>query len=85
MKNFIKNNGQWIRIFVISAAVIFAAGKICNSHSELCRKVETKVNKEIFELENKHRDEQLKQINEQLKRIEGKVDAIITHECKTSP
>jgi hypothetical protein len=82
MKDFFKNNGHWIRIGIISAAVIFAAGKISNSHSELCRKVEKKVNKEIFELENKHRDNQLQQINEQLKRIEDKVDAII---AKTSP
>jgi hypothetical protein len=77
MKNFLKNNGQWLRAIVIFAAVIFAAGKICSSYIELCRKVEVKVDKEIYELQINH-------ITEQLNRIEGKVDAIIDREYQKS-
>ena len=78
MKNFIKNNGQWIRVCVILAVIIFAAGKIHNSHTALCREIETKLDKELY-------DRELTQVRKQLDRIEEKVDALINREYKNIP
>jgi len=71
MKNFIKNNGHWLRLSILCAAIIFAAGRITQSHAELCKKVDRKVEKELY---YEHRQADRRELDLQLERIEAKID-----------
>ncbi len=73
MKNFIKNNRHWLKIVIVIATIIFAAGRISNSYDHLCKEVNNKVDKEIYELDRRHLEREL---DLRLQRIEEKIDAI---------
>jgi len=79
MKKFLKNNGHWIRAVVIFCAVIFAAGKITNSHAELCRAVEKKIDKEVYQANFQAILRELDQLQQNQKRIEAKLDNAVAN------
>lgn len=70
MKDFLKNNGHIIRILLFLAIVIFAAGRLHTIQAELCRQIKLKLDRDLYERDRTH-------LQEQLKRIEVKIDALI--------
>lgn len=73
MRNDLKQAGPWIRIALILAVLIFTAGKISQGYEQLCKRVDAKLDKEIY-----NRDQQAlrREITLQLQRIEEKIDAL---------
>lgn len=73
MKEFCKSKTVWLKVIIISAGIIFGAGRISHSFDQLKEQVKSKLDKEIYERDCQHFQREL---DLRLGRIEEKIDAL---------
>lgn len=73
MRNFLKKNGNLIQLIMFLIIVIFAAGE----QTVAVRQVDKKLDREVYNADKDHWQRELVQLQEQLNRIEVKIDAAI--------
>jgi len=84
MPNLKNKFGQWIPVLVLSICGLFAAGRISSTQAELCRQVKQKLNTEIYDRDQAHRQREFDRFQKQLDRIEEKLDAL-NNQLKGNP
>lgn len=84
VKKFLENKyRQWLSILLLMAAGLIAAGKAYHEHTELCDKIELKIDRELYDRDQQHFGEKLQDIKDTVARIEEKLDGIILGKYKT--
>jgi len=76
MRNLKNNVAQWIPIAIVLFGSLFAAGQIANTQANLVREIKTKLNAELYDKDQGHRQREFDRLQIQLDRIEEKIDAI---------
>lgn len=77
--------GQWVPIVILLVCGLLAAGRISSTQAILCRTINQKLDKEIYDRDQKHRQRELDRFQAQLDRIEEKLDNVLTTSHKGNP
>jgi len=74
----LKNNlTQWFPVVILLLGGLFAAGRITNTQSNLVQEIKTKLDIEIYDSERGHWRREFDRLQQQLDRIEEKIDAFL--------
>lgn len=85
MQNQKNKFGQWIPIVLLLIGGLFAAGRISSTQAELCRQIKQKLDKEIYDRDQAHRQREFDRFQKQLDRIEEKLDNVLAGNPKANP
>jgi len=85
MQNPKNRFGQWVPVVILLVCGLLAAGRISNTQAVLCRTINQKLDKEIYDRDQKHRQRELDRFQAQLDRIEEKLDNVLAKSYKDNP
>ncbi len=85
MNNSAEKIRQWLPVCIIVMTAIVAVVKIQTVQAELYRQVDKKTDKTVYQTDRQNLTRELNRIHEQLKTLNGKIDALITIEHNPNP
>lgn len=84
MQNLKNKFGQWIPIVVLLICGLLAAGRISSTQARLVKEINNKLEIEIYDRDQAHKQREFDRFQEQLDRIEEKLD-VLNDQFKSSP
>lgn len=85
MQIFKNKFGQWIPIVLLLIGGLLAADRIRSTQPRLAKEITNKLDKEIYDRDQLHRQRELDRLQAQLDRIEEKLDNVLTRYHKDNP
>ena len=85
MQKFLKNIRLWLPTIVVLLAAAFTIVRLQTVQAALCKQIESKVNRAVYQTDRENRIRELDLVHESLKRIEEKLDNAIHWANKTDP